>query len=552
MSYITLYRKYRPQRFSDVLGQPHVVTTLKNALALEKVAHAYLFCGPRGVGKTTVARLLAKTVNCGKLSQTTKKTKNVEPCNKCEACEEITEGRALDLIEIDAASNRGIDEIRDLREKIKFAPSKLKYKVFIVDEVHMLTQEAFNALLKTLEEPPAHAIFILATTEPYKVPATIISRCQRFDFRKLLLADLIPHLKKVSQKEKIKIDDNVLKLIAAEASGSSRDALSLLGQMISLEDEEITFEEAKSILGIADLSYTFEFVDYLILKDLKGAIKLVNKVADLGFDLKQFLKNLLEYFRKILLIKIDLKLASSFGTSLTKEQFKKAVDHAQKIPARDLVSQIKNFTQAKKEIDDSFIPQLPLEIAVVESIVSDEPQKQKSTQGGHQNNGGEREISQKSSKSLRATQALTKKNPAAKIKSQEIENKNLIELNVVQKKWNDFIQKIRLCNFSLSAFLKFCDPIKIKGSRLILLCKYPFYRERLIDFKNKKLVEEAASDFFKNKIFCDFVLYNEIDNSLRKKFEELKNKKQDQQAQAEILVKKALDIFSSNEPNPSL
>lgn len=563
MSYITLYRKYRPQYFSEVLGQPHVVKTLQNALALGKVAHAYLFCGLRGVGKTTVARLLAKAVNCENLKKTGK-NESVEPCNKCAACKEIVEGRAIDLIEIDAASNRGIDEIRDLREKIKFTPSRLKYKVFIVDEVHMLTQEAFNALLKTLEEPPSHAIFVLATTEPHRVPATIISRCQRFDFRKIRQADLILHLKKISKKEKIKIDEKTLKLIASEASGSSRDALSLLGQMISLEDEEITFEEAKSILGITDLSFIFEFVDFLILKDAKEAIKLVNKIADSGFDLKQFSKKLLEYFRKLLLIKIDQKLVSSQESDLTEEQFKKAVEHAQKISAKDLVNQIKFFIRAKKEIDDSFIPQLPLEIAVVESFSYDEssPAEKK-----HQNNGGGKKILLEKSASTKkenkkiVTQTFTQEpstlSPHRQSSAQAIiidsSSKNRLDksststnsrgLDFIRKKWSDFIQEMKLYNLSLSAFLKCCDPIEVQGDRLILFCKYPFYRERLEDFKNKRLIEDVAKNLFKNKIFLDFVLENELDKNLKKKLEDLKNKKKKEAAQAEMLFKKALDVF---------
>lgn len=588
MSYLTLYRKYRPQLFAEVLGQPHVIKTLQNALALGKVAHAYLFCGPRGVGKTTVARLLARAVNCKNLKKVGKE--GIEPCNKCEACKEMIEGRAIDLIEIDAASNRGIDEIRDLREKVKFTPLRLKYKIFIVDEVHMLTQEAFNALLKTLEEPPAHILFILATTEPYRVPATIISRCQRFDFRKLTLADLILNLKRIAKKEKIKIDDKALKLIALESSGSSRDALSLFGQMISLEDEEITFEEVRSILGIADLSFIFKFVDFLVSKDAKQAIALVNKIADSGFDLKQFSKKLLEYFRKLLLIKIDLDLAKSLESDLTEEQFKKACDHAQKISAKDLVNQIKFFIRAKKEIDDSVIPELPLEIALIESLsdkLFNEGEKK------HQTNGGEKPHLDDSKNSKKKIETFNQKlstlpdqqshfaqdriisansqsiKPASNLstKSQFCQSKkaqfkescdkqfnvtkntftckdiNLIEINFVQKRWNDFVQTVRKYNFSLSAFLKFCEPIEIKKSKLILLCQYPFYRERLKDLKNKKLIEDVAVNFFKSKIFFEFILYRDLDKDLRKKYEDLKNKKKKEAEQAEALIKKALDVF---------
>ncbi|NQU99811.1 MAG: DNA polymerase III subunit gamma/tau, partial [Parcubacteria group bacterium] len=319
MSYLALYRKYRPQSFSDVVGQEHVVKTLQNALKSEKVAHAYLFCGPRGVGKTTIARLLAKAINCDSLG----KSKDIEACDKCEFCSEINANKAVDIIEIDAASNRGIDEMRELKEKIKFTPNHLKYKVFIIDEVHMLTIEAFNALLKTLEEPPAHAIFILATTEAHKIPATILSRCQRFDFKKFTHKEIVNQLSDIAGREKVKIDNKSLSLLASNASGSSRDGLSLLNQVVSLEDKEITFDETKSILGIPDLSQVLDFVDNLIAKDVRGAIKLINDISDSGYDLKQFFKNLLEYFRKLLLAKVDKDLISNEGIDLDNEQLDK-------------------------------------------------------------------------------------------------------------------------------------------------------------------------------------------------------------------------------------
>ena len=356
---LVLYRKYRPQSFSDIIGQEHVVKTLTNALKLDKVAHAYLFTGPRGTGKTTIARLLAKAVNC-------EKRKDSEPCNKCLACSEISQGKSLDLIEIDAASNRGIDEIRELRDGIKFSPNQLKYKVFIIDEVHQLTGPAFNALLKTLEEPPAHAIFILATTEIHKVPQTIISRCQKFDFHKLTLDQIVQRLNWMAQQEKISIEKAALELIALNADGSIRDGESLLGQIISLEDKEITLEEVQTILGITDIKAVQDLVQYLTEKDNSKAISHINQVASQGYDLIQFTKSLISYLRKMLILKIDPDLVKLVASELTKEQINVIVEQGNKFSQQDLIKTIHFFIKAGDEIKRSDFQQLPLELAVME------------------------------------------------------------------------------------------------------------------------------------------------------------------------------------------
>ncbi|MEW6188755.1 MAG: DNA polymerase III subunit gamma/tau [Actinomycetota bacterium] len=295
MAYISLYRKWRPQTFEEVVGQVHITRTLANAIQQNRVAHAYLFCGPRGTGKTTVAKIVAKAVNCAEGPTPT-------PCNNCHICEQITNGSCVDVLEIDAASNRGIDEIRSLREKVHFSPTEGRKKVYIVDEVHMLTPEAFNALLKTLEEPPSHVIFILATTEPHKVLPTILSRCQRFDFRRILVSDMVKHLRRIADEEKIKIDEAALPLIAKQAQGSLRDAIGTLDQLSSFSGKSVKIDDVTTLLGLIDLDLLFEITDIISRRDITDALFFVDRLLESGRDIRQFTKELTEHFRDLFLI----------------------------------------------------------------------------------------------------------------------------------------------------------------------------------------------------------------------------------------------------------
>jgi DNA polymerase-3 subunit gamma/tau len=313
-NFIVTARKWRPQRFEDVVGQEHITSTLKNAIKENRIAHAYLFTGPRGVGKTTTARILAKTLNCIN-------RKNAEPCNGCEMCKSIQNSQLIDIIEIDGASNRGIDEIRTLRDSVKYAPTRGKYKVYIIDEVHMLTKESFNAFLKTLEEPPEHIIFIFATTDIHKVPLTIISRCQRFDFRRIPLDKIKETLKMIANEEKIKIDDKTLTIIAKKADGALRDAESYFDQVVAFSQGKIDAELVSQMLNLIDEETYFEISDAVLQKDFRVVFQTSQKIFENGWDFIDFLEGLTEHFRNILSAVITGSTQSIESAEIFKERY---------------------------------------------------------------------------------------------------------------------------------------------------------------------------------------------------------------------------------------
>ena len=356
MSYVVLARKWRPQRFEDVVGQPHVVQTLTNAISAERIAHAYLFSGARGIGKTSVARILAKALNCAQ-------GPSPSPCNQCESCKEITKSASIDVFEIDGASNRGIDEIRELRENVRYLPAKSSYKIYIIDEVHMLTAPAFNALLKTLEEPPPHVIFIFATTEVHRVPITITSRCQLFDFRRIPAAEIMDHLRHIAQEEHIQISDVSLRVLAREAEGSMRDAQSLLEQMIAFSGKTISDEDLLEVLGVIDHQELFSTASAIIEGDAVRCLETIERLYLHGHDLRRFCQELAEHFRNLLVMKMSNEPQKL--VDLTDAELNELKEQADKVSSSTLQQFFHFLLKGEEEIRRSSNPKLVLEMSLL-------------------------------------------------------------------------------------------------------------------------------------------------------------------------------------------
>lgn len=364
----TLYRTYRPQTFDEVIGQESTITILKNALLQETVAHAYLFYGPRGTGKTTTARIFAKTLNCLTRQTDPQFKKKGIPCNSCEVCRAIDARHALDIVEIDAASHRGIDDIRELQDTVSSLPSLCRKKIVIIDEVHMLTPQAFNALLKTLEEPPEHVVFILATTEYEKVPATIVSRTQRFHFRRLTLQEIRKKLSHVIEKESLTCDDDALSMIAFLADGSLRDAESLLDQMVHLQKGPITTEAIEKIMGKVDFAKIVTLSEHIIHNDLKQTLSFLHEIQQQGHNIPQLTKDVINHLRFTLSLKSNPHLEELFSKELTPQYLEVLKKHAQEIETEKTIRIIQALITAHAQMKTISLPALPLELALIEQL----------------------------------------------------------------------------------------------------------------------------------------------------------------------------------------
>jgi len=479
----TLYRDYRPQSFAEVLGQNHIKITLQNEIQSQRLANAYLFCGPRAVGKTTLARILAKSLNCE-----SKKDKEYEPCNKCASCLSITKGSNLDIIEIDAASNTGVDNVREnIIASARIAP-QAKYKVFIIDEIHMLSLSAFNALLKIIEEPPQKVVFILCTTEIHKVPATIISRCERFDFKRISINEVVKKLSFIASQEKIEIPTDILEAIARQANGYMRDAESLLGQVMALGDKKISAAQAELILPNYNSQEIIDFLDQLSQKDATKAIKLINRLVDSGLNIKNFTNEVINVLRKIIFNQLNPALASGLGLDFGEALEIKVAHLSETLDLKQWVFMIQEFLSVNTANTNIFIAQLPLELAVIR-ICNGLSDQQKVAVGSDSIS-----VSSKNIKSSSSTSGVSV-SPSGGTNSNSGPVLNL-DSQALKDKWPELLINIKKYNHSLSFILQNCQALEITDSRLNLVFKYKFHKDRISDPQIKGIIVKALQETF--------------------------------------------------------
>lgn len=470
---LTLYRKYRPKVFDELVGQNHIRVTLRHEIENGQLAHAYLFTGPRGVGKTTVARLVARAVNC--LDR-----QGADPDNRCAACREILEGRALDVIEIDAASQTGVENVREnIIANARVAPSRWTFKVFIIDEVHMLSIGAFNALLKLLEEPPDHTLFILASTEVHKLPETIISRCQRFDFHRVTIDDLKRRLKTVSQAEGVNVEEAVLDELARRAEGSVRDVDSLLGQLIALGEKTITPDLAAIVLPRTDVQSLLAFFQCFVRQDRAAAVASLHQLIDEGVSLPTFLHQFVELVRALMLLKVNPTLERSVLTALdtTQERELMAVVAAKSLA--DLVRLLTVFRDLERQVKVDPFPQLPVELAILEAIPAAEPTASAPPQ--------------LSSATTAKSPGRKKRKSAAKVQTPASE---AIDQPTIQAAWPKVIEAAKRVNPGVALLLKSAAPVGVDGHQLVIGVRFPFHAERLLEAKNRRGLETALEEVF--------------------------------------------------------
>ncbi|MFA5577029.1 MAG: DNA polymerase III subunit gamma/tau [Tissierellaceae bacterium] len=511
--YQAIYRKYRPKTFDELLGQKHVTNILKNQIRAGNVGHAYLFSGTRGTGKTSAAKIFSRAVNC-------LKPIDGNPCNQCEICRGILDESIMDIIEMDAASNRRIEDIRELRDKVVYPPARTKFKVYIIDEVHMLTSESFNALLKTLEEPPKHLVFILATTEPQKLPQTILSRCQRFDFRRIGKKDIIENMRKISEDLGIGVEQKALSLIASNVDGAMRDALSLLDQCLSLGGDKVSYEDAIDILGAVNMDIILDIVDGIIGRNIEGTLATIDQVIENGKDINQLIKDLIYHYRNLMIVKASKDPKTL--VEVEEDLLEKYIGQAENIEISQILRSLDILAAADDKAKWSSAPRVILEMAALELIklrelLSLEERVERLEKGMATDTRAPVEVPAKPVEEEMARSPVREK-PREKVKETKeeageefVDDGKDLEFQTIAGDWDKILQKIKSQKMNIYALLIEGQPIAYSNGQISIGYKegFGFHKEAVSRPQNKEFVEKVVSNYYRKDLKVSFTMLNE-------------------------------------------
>ncbi len=542
-----LYRAYRPQTFKDVVGQEHIIRTLKNQIQNNNVGHAYLFCGTRGTGKTSTAKIFARALNC-------QNSVDEEPCNECEVCKDILSDTIMDVIEIDAASNNSVDDIREIRENVKYTPAKCKYKVYIIDEVHMLSQGAFNALLKTLEEPPSYVIFILATTEPHKIPATILSRCQRFDFKRVTVKDMSTRMKEICDDVNIVVDDRALNLIARNSQGALRDALSILDQCMSFSENDIEYKDVVDLLGTVNIEQLFEMAEYVIKEDTKKCLEILNEFVVWGKDIKNLIDDLIDHFRNLMVCKVSSDLDEII--SLPEEIVEQLKAQASTIEVNDIIRILNILSTTQDAIKVSSNPRVLAEVSIMklsqpmfdeskESLLKRISNLEEVIKSGKININNNVEIESK-----KETKETSEKNEVEAEEEVFYEEVKSEDVELIEKSWENILTHIKKDkNMPVYAILREAKEFNVSANNLYIVFddNFAFAKNKLSDEKTRNYIESVIREILNRSFSIKIILKSESKNIKLEIEKEQKDK--GEEILKSVFPKEIIDIKQSINEN---